>query len=205
MCISDRFLAVLYFIPAMNLAGIPPFSGFIGKVGLVIGGVEDGSAMAWVNIAASLLTSLLTLVAVARVWNRAFWRRAEDAEDADPMLLEAMNKKFRRVRTYEAVAQFPDSRYSDRGDVKVLPGIMVGSTAALVCASLSLTIFAGPLFQLTDKASAAMLEGKEYRVAVYEASNRAVPERGGPADGERRTLENPSGGANRSGEGGAGK
>ena len=199
------FLAVLYFIPAMNLAGIPPFSGFIGKVGLVIGGVEDGTAMAWVNIAASLLTSLLTLVAVARVWNRAFWRRAEDAEDADPMLLEAMNKKFRRVRTYEAVAQFPDSRYSDRGDVKVLPGIMVGSTAALVCASLSLTIFAGPLFQLTDKASAAMLEGKEYRVAVYEASNRAEPERGGPTDGERRTLENPSGEANRSSEGGAGK
>lgn len=193
------FLAVLYFIPAMNLAGIPPFSGFIGKVGLVIGGVEDGSAMAWVNIAASLLTSLLTLVAVARVWNRAFWRRAEDAEDADPMLLEAMNKKFRRVRTYEAVAQFPDSRYSDHGNVKVLPGIMVGSTAALVCASLALTIFAGPLLKLTDRAAAAMLKGEEYRVAVYEGSNRAVPERGGPVDGERRTLEDPSG------EGGAGK
>ena len=44
-----------------------------------------------------------------------------------------------------------------------------------------------------------MVKGEEYRVAVYEASNRAVPERGGPEDGKGRTLEDPSG------EGGAGK
>ena len=33
------------------------------------------------------MTSLLTLLAIARVWNRAFWRKPEDAEYPDPVLI----------------------------------------------------------------------------------------------------------------------
>ncbi|MFG6302973.1 proton-conducting transporter membrane subunit, partial [Corynebacterium hesseae] len=29
---SAPLIAILYFIPAMNLGGIPPFSGFLGKI-----------------------------------------------------------------------------------------------------------------------------------------------------------------------------
>ncbi|WKU04759.1 Na+/H+ antiporter subunit D [Micromonospora sp. HUAS LYJ1] len=67
-------LAVLYFVPAMNLAGIPPFSGFLGKVGLLQAGVAHGGALPWVLVVAGTLTSLLTLYAASRVWNIAFWR-----------------------------------------------------------------------------------------------------------------------------------
>jgi multicomponent Na+:H+ antiporter subunit D len=67
-------LAVLFLVPALNLAGIPPFSGFIGKLGLVQAGVADGGVLAWMLVAGGILTSLLTLYAVARVWNLAFWR-----------------------------------------------------------------------------------------------------------------------------------
>ncbi|SNY68944.1 Na+/H+ antiporter subunit D [Paractinoplanes atraurantiacus] len=67
-------LAVLFLVPALNLAGIPPFSGFIGKLGLVQAGAADGGVLAWLLIAGGLATSLLTLYAVARVWNLAFWR-----------------------------------------------------------------------------------------------------------------------------------
>lgn len=66
-------LGVLFFVPAMNLAGIPPLSGFIGKVGLLQAGVRDGGALPLALVAASVLTSLLTLYAMAKVWNRAFW------------------------------------------------------------------------------------------------------------------------------------
>lgn len=40
---TSPVLAILFFVPAMNLAGIPPFSGFVGKVGLVQAGVADGA------------------------------------------------------------------------------------------------------------------------------------------------------------------
>ncbi|SEP24394.1 multisubunit sodium/proton antiporter, MrpD subunit (TC 2.A.63.1) [Trujillonella endophytica] len=67
-------LAVLFFVPAMNLAGIPPLSGFIGKLGLLQAGVAEGSAAAYALVGGGVVTSLLTLIAIARVWTRAFWR-----------------------------------------------------------------------------------------------------------------------------------
>ncbi|MEV0809547.1 Na+/H+ antiporter subunit D [Micromonospora sp. NPDC050200] len=67
-------LAVLFFVPAMNLAGIPPLSGFLGKVGLLQAGVAVGGPLPWVLVAAGTVTSLLTLYATSRVWNIAFWR-----------------------------------------------------------------------------------------------------------------------------------
>lgn len=69
-------LGALFFVPAMNLAGIPPFSGFLGKVGLLQAGVVDGRPLAWALVAGGLLTSLLTLYAVVKAWNKAFWQDA---------------------------------------------------------------------------------------------------------------------------------
>jgi multicomponent Na+:H+ antiporter subunit D len=71
---ASPLLAILYFVPAMNLAGIPPFSGFIGKLGLLEAGVADGGWLPIVLVAGGAVTSLLTLLAISRVWNRAFWR-----------------------------------------------------------------------------------------------------------------------------------
>jgi multicomponent Na+:H+ antiporter subunit D len=74
---ASPVLAVLWFLPAVNLGGIPPLSGFVGKLGLVQAGVADGSALAWTLVVVSVLTSLLTLYAVTKVWVLAFWRPAE--------------------------------------------------------------------------------------------------------------------------------
>lgn len=69
-------LAVLFFVPAMNLAGIPPMSGFLGKLGLMQAGVQEGSTLAYVAVGAGLVTSLLTLYAIIKAWNKAFWQEA---------------------------------------------------------------------------------------------------------------------------------
>jgi multicomponent Na+:H+ antiporter subunit D len=76
-------LAIIFFIPAMNLSGIPPFSGFLGKVGLVEAGIQRGNAASWILIVISVLTSLLTLYALAKIWNRAFWQNPPKGTDID--------------------------------------------------------------------------------------------------------------------------
>lgn len=75
-------LGLLFFVPAMNLAGIPPLSGFLGKVGLLQAGVDVGTPLAWALVAGAVATSLLTLYAVAKTWAVAFWRSPEEAHEA---------------------------------------------------------------------------------------------------------------------------
>jgi len=69
-------VGILFFIPAMNLAGIPPFSGFVGKLGLIQAGALVGTPIAYVLIGGSVVTSLLTLYAMVKAWNKAFWQPA---------------------------------------------------------------------------------------------------------------------------------
>ncbi|MFG3704980.1 Na+/H+ antiporter subunit D [Micromonospora sp. NPDC047670] len=78
-------LAVLFFVPAMNLAGVPPFSGFLGKLGLLQAGVAAGGPLPGALVAAGTLTSLLTLYVASRVWNIAFWR-APRLATAEPVV-----------------------------------------------------------------------------------------------------------------------
>ncbi|SDY06181.1 multisubunit sodium/proton antiporter, MrpD subunit (TC 2.A.63.1) [Geodermatophilus africanus] len=89
-------LAVLFFVPAMNLAGIPPLSGFIGKLGLLQAGVAVGSAESLALVAGGVVTSLLTLLAVARVWTRAFWRSPNQSPAEDTAGAAAADATLRR-------------------------------------------------------------------------------------------------------------
>jgi multicomponent Na+:H+ antiporter subunit D len=127
-------LAVLFFLPAMNLAGIPPFSGFLGKAGLLQAGAEQATWLAYLLIAGSVLTSLLTLYAIARVWSRAFWQPP----------LEPPSEGLERV-----------------------PRGMTLPAAALVAVGLAITVVAGPLYAVTDRAAADMLERAPYIDAVF--------------------------------------
>ncbi|WP_091096582.1 Na+/H+ antiporter subunit D [Micromonospora citrea] len=78
-------LGVLFFVPAMNLAGVPPFSGFLGKLGLLQAGVAAGGPLPGALVAAGTATSLLTLYVASRVWNIAFWR-APRLATAEPVV-----------------------------------------------------------------------------------------------------------------------
>lgn len=68
-------LSILFLIPALSLAGVPPLSGFFAKLALVQAGLETEQ---YAIVAAALGVSLLTLLSMAQVWNEAFWKPAPD-------------------------------------------------------------------------------------------------------------------------------
>jgi len=74
--IARRFplLGWLFLLPALSLAGVPPFSGFVAKLALVEAGVSQG---AWVVVAVSLFVSVLTLFSMTKIWGGAFWGKPE--------------------------------------------------------------------------------------------------------------------------------
>ena len=72
-------VAVLFFVPALSLAGIPPLSGFVPKLALVDAGLAGHE---YVVVAVSLLVSLLTLFSLLKIWAGVFWNPATEAPDA---------------------------------------------------------------------------------------------------------------------------
>ena len=70
-------LAFLFLVPALSLAGIPPLSGFVGKLALVRAGLEAG---AFLTIFVALAVSMLTLYSMIKIWNEAFWKDTPKGE-----------------------------------------------------------------------------------------------------------------------------
>lgn len=153
---SSPLLALLYLVPALNLGGIPPFSGFLGKVMLIEAGAQNGSATAWILVAGSIITSLLTLYTMILVWSKAFWRDRSDAPEGDTVLAQpaALRERTQMV----AIAE--------RDDVGRMPLGMVMPTALLVMASVGVTILAGPLSNVATEAASNVANVDEYRAAV---------------------------------------
>ncbi|PID54595.1 MAG: Na+/H+ antiporter subunit D [Micrococcales bacterium] len=135
-------LAVLFALPAMSLAGFPPFSGFVGKIALFRAGVQESS---WGIVAMAALVSLLTVFALSKVWVRSFWGK-ESAVVGDPDPTDEL----------------------DLG-VRTVPRAMTAATVAAVAAGLAIPLFGGPLYAYSERAAQGLVSGQEYVTEVLGA------------------------------------
>ena len=135
-------LAVLFLLPALSLAGIPPLSGFLAKLGLLQAGLADGGGLAVAGVVAAVATSLLTLYAMGRAWTETFWGPVADV--------------------------VPDTDRSDGVDVATArtPRLMTSAAIAAVVGGLALTVIAGPLYGLTARAAEDLVTPDRYVQAV---------------------------------------
>lgn len=133
------WLALLFLVPALALAGIPPLSGFWGKFALIRAALE---AEAWWLVAAALISGLVVVYVVGRLFATAFWKPAPalTAEDAE-----------------QRRAAAPTC-----GDL----ALMVPAIALVALVILGLGLFADPLLALVERAAVQLLDPTAYLTAV---------------------------------------
>lgn len=82
------WLGLVFLVPALSLAGMPPLSGFFAKLGLVISSLETqryGVAIAILGV------GLLTLLSMLKIWNQVFQQPASQSDQPPPFGRQGMN------------------------------------------------------------------------------------------------------------------
>lgn len=69
----DPWLSAAVAVGFLALVGLPPTSGLWGKLGLVLGSATAQPALGWWLLGAIALASVVSAMALQRVWREAFW------------------------------------------------------------------------------------------------------------------------------------
>lgn len=137
-------IATLFFVGAIAMAGMPPLSGFIGKL-LVLDAARDDTwaTLIWATV---LVTSLVAILGLARIGSLVFWKPYDASMKPDDT----------------------DSDDTDEEPVEIprpaaLPFVAV---FALLFILVTLTVFAGPVMEYTNATAQQLFEPSAYIDAV---------------------------------------
>ena len=138
---TDPWLAGLFLVAALALAGIPPLSGFWAKL-LVLRAAIDSSSWTIVVIAAGV--GVFTLLSMAKIWTSAFWGSVPAAQQ---------DRVEGRLQT-----ESPASK------LDLIP------VALLVVVVVALGLLAGPAIQVAERAASELLDSTAYVEALNQES-----------------------------------
>lgn len=138
----ETLFGAMYILAAIAMVGLPPLSGFIGKL-LILDASRDapGAALIWAVV---LGASLLMMIGFTRAGSVIFWNNPKQADEAG----EA-------VRTFLASSIVPKTA--------PLPIVVVG---LLLAATAALSFAAGPFTNTFESTSRQLLDRNAYVRAV---------------------------------------
>jgi multicomponent Na+:H+ antiporter subunit D len=130
------FTAGLFMLAALSLAGLPPFSGFYGKLALIQAGLEE---QRWLIVGIALFASILTLFSMMKIWTNVFWGEREQPTDT---IAAGGAAAMRATR------------------------LMTFATVGLVGLTLGIAAAAEPLYQLSVRAAEGLADPRIYIESV---------------------------------------
>ena len=136
---QHKVVSITYFIIALMMAGLPPFSGFFGKVFLLQ--ATANSPYQLIIIITVLVVSLLSIIAFTRVGFVLFWRSTKPENDPS-------KDEF---KTYQALPEIAPKR----NDIAIY--ILLGTLMMYV-------VFANPIYNYVSN-TAQQIQNN----ALYEA------------------------------------
>ena len=85
------FLAFLFFLAAISLAGVPPFSGFVSKLSLLQITLDTRH---WLVSGVSVFASLLTMINMMRLWRESFWGEYKRPSRVPSRILQSRTRRW---------------------------------------------------------------------------------------------------------------
>ncbi|KUL31666.1 Na+/H+ antiporter subunit D [Chlorobium limicola] len=129
-------IGMLFLIPALALAGIPPLSGFWAKFVIIKAGFQAGE---YAVTGIALLVGLLTLFSMMKIWNEAFLKDLPQP-------------------------QVEGNRYETMGFGRRL--LFFSPVVVLGLVTVLLGVFFEPVFRLAETAAAQLLDTQAYITPV---------------------------------------
>jgi multicomponent K+:H+ antiporter subunit D len=143
---GGALVAGMFFVAAIAMTGLPPLSGFIGK--LLILDAARGSDLVWWVWGAILVGSLIAVVGFSRAGSVVFWKAHQDRPD-----------------TQDEDTPEPEPVTS------VLPMVSVGGLLALL---IALTLAAGPVTRVLSATSAQLFNPAPYLAVVLTTPGKVI-------------------------------
>ncbi len=142
---QSGLISSLFFVGAIALAGMPPLSGFIGKL-LVLDASRDApdANAIWAVI---LISSFVTIVGLARAGSLIFWK-SHDAQHCTETDTE------------------DNSEFAPRPAPEPQPGLAFSAIFGAVLALVLLTLFAGPVLEYSRQTASQLFAPQQYIDAV---------------------------------------
>ncbi|SHL69723.1 multisubunit potassium/proton antiporter, PhaD subunit [Roseovarius litoreus] len=161
--VQNGLFAALFFAGAIGMAGMPPLSGFLGKL-MILDAMKPTPEMvtAWVAI---LVGSLVTIVGFARAGSILFWKATAMAPDASEEADAAAEPNAEADAARRPAGE--DAAKRPAGAMEVAPTVLALAMLVVLAAG------AGPVAQYLEAASGQLFDPAGYVSAVLGGQGEA--------------------------------
>ncbi|MFN2319819.1 MAG: monovalent cation/H+ antiporter subunit D family protein [Dermatophilaceae bacterium] len=146
----EKGVAWIFGLGLISLVGFPPSSGFWGKISLVMAAAQAEPIVAGVVISVIVLASIISLLALQRLWHEVFWGPPMELyRPTDPLLHQGDPRR---------PVPLPDW-------VRI-PAADLAPAGVMLALSLLVFLLAGPLWSVAAEAAAGLVDPTAYVEAV---------------------------------------